>query len=131
MITAVAVAMLLAPAVEARFPEPPLGVDLFMPIPEENPLTPESVALGRRLFSDRRLSADESLSCETCHDRARAFSDGRTVASGLGGARGSRNSPSIINRGYGSSFFWDGRASTLEQQVLEPILNPSQTYLKF
>jgi|SRR5579885_683209 cytochrome c peroxidase len=126
MIAAAVLALLLAPAAEARFPEPPLGLDLFMPVPEENPLTPENVALGRRLFFDRRLSRDGSLSCATCHDPERAFSDGRPVAHGISGARGTRNSPAILNRGYGISFFWDGRAATLEQQVLEPILNPKE-----
>jgi cytochrome c peroxidase len=126
MIAAAVVALFFAPSTEARFPEPPLGLDIFMPIPEENPLTPERVAIGRRLFFDRRLSADGSLSCATCHDPARAFSDGRPVASGLHRARGTRNSPAIINRGYGSVFFWDGRANTLEQQVMEPILDPKE-----
>ncbi len=126
MIAAAVLALLLAPAAEARFPEPPLGLDLFMPVPEENPLTPENVELGRRLFFDRRLSRDGSLSCATCHDPERAFSDGRPVAHGISGARGTRNSPAILNRGYGISFFWDGRAATLEQQVLEPILNPKE-----
>ena len=126
MIAAALLAMLFAPAAEARFPEPPLGLDLFMPVPEENRLTPEKVALGRRLFFDKQLSRDRSLACATCHDPARAFSDGRAVARGIGGVPGTRNSPAIINRGYGSSLFWDGRTATLERQVLEPILNPKE-----
>jgi cytochrome c peroxidase len=111
---------------EARMPEPPLGLDVYMPSPESNPVTPEKVALGRKLFFDKRLSRDGMLACATCHDPRRAFSDGRAVARGIGGAEGPRNSPAIINRGYGSSFFWDGRARTLEQQVLEPISNPKE-----
>jgi cytochrome c peroxidase len=126
MIAAAVLALLLAPAAETRFPEPPLGLDLFMPVPEANPLTQERVALGRRLFFERRLSRDGSLACATCHDPARAFSDGRTVARGIGGAQGTRNSPAILNRGYGSSFFWDSRTATLENQVLDPILNPRE-----
>ena len=106
--------------------DPPLGLDARMPVPEDNPLTPEKVALGRRLFFDRRLSRDETVSCSSCHDPERAFSDGRVVAEGIQGRKGTRNAPALINRGYGRSFFWDGRAPTLEKQVLEPIFNPKE-----
>ena len=99
----------------------PLGLDLYMPVPEENPVTPEKIDLGRRLFFDRRLSRDGSVSCSTCHDPQRAFADDRPIAIGVFGRRGHRNAPALINRGYGRSFFWDGRTSTLEDQVLEPI----------
>jgi cytochrome c peroxidase len=116
----------LAPATEAQFPEPPLGLDLFMAVPEVNLLTREKVAIGRRLFFNKQLSRDGSLACASCHDPARAYSDGRRVPRGVGGAEGTRNSPAIINRGYGASFFWDGRAATLEQQDLEPIVNPKE-----
>ena len=108
---------------------PPLGLDLYMPVPEANPLTREKVALGRRLFFDKRLSRDGTLACASCHDPKLAFSDGRTVARGVGGAEGTRNAPALINRGYGTMFFWDGRAKSLEQQALEPILNPKELAL--
>ena len=108
---------------------PPLGLDLYMPVPESNPLTPGKVAVGRRLFFDKRLSRDRTLACASCHDPKLAFSDGRTVARGIGGAEGSRNAPALINRGYGRTFFWDGRAKSLEQQALEPILNPKELAL--
>ena len=61
----------------------PPGLDLYMPVPEDNPLTEEKIALGRRLFFDRRLSRDGSLSCSSCHDPKLAFSDGRPVAVGV------------------------------------------------
>jgi cytochrome c peroxidase len=99
----------------------PLGLDLYLPAPEANPLTPERIEQGRRLFFDRRLSRDSSTACSSCHDPERAFSDGRTLAVGVFDRRGRRNSPALINRGYGRSFFWDGRVSTLEEQVLKPI----------
>src|SRR3954454_2877410 len=99
----------------------PLGLDLYMPVPEEDPLTPERIELGRRLFSDRRLSRDGSVSCASCHDPARAFSDGRSIAEGVFGRKGRRNSPALINRGYGRLFFWDGRVVSLEEQLLKPI----------
>jgi cytochrome c peroxidase len=104
----------------------PLGLDVYLPVPEENPLTLEKIALGRRLFFDRRLSRDGSLSCSTCHDPERGFSDGRAVAIGVGGRTGTRNSPALINRGYGRAFFWDGRVALLEEQVLQPITNPKE-----
>jgi cytochrome c peroxidase len=108
---------------------PLLGLDLYMPVPESNPLTRDKVALGRRLFFDKRLSRDGTLACASCHDPRRAFSDGRSVARGINGAQGTRNAPALINRGYGSSFFWDGRAKSLERQALEPILNPIELAL--
>jgi cytochrome c peroxidase len=94
--------------------------------PAANPLTPEKVALGRELFFDKRLSADGTLACSSCHDPALAFSDSRTVSVGINGAEGTRNSPALVNAVLGRSFFWDGRALTLERQVLDPILNPSE-----
>jgi cytochrome c peroxidase len=119
-------ALSIAVVPHAAGPRLPLGLDLYRPVPESNPLTPEKIALGRRLFHDRRLSRDGSLSCASCHDPRRAFTDGRVVAIGVGGARGRRNVPAIVNRAWGASFFWDGRAATLEQQALEPILNPRE-----
>ena len=104
----------------------PLGLDLFMPIPDANPMTAEKVALGRRLFFDRRLSADGSLSCASCHRPEQAFSDPRPVSIGVFGRAGHRNAPAIINRGYGRAFFWDGRTTTLEEQVLRPIEDPAE-----
>ena len=82
----------------------PLGLDLYMPVPEDNPITPEKIEVGRRLFFDRRLSRDSSVSCSSCHDPERAFSDGRAVAVGVFQRKGHRNSPALINRGYGRVF---------------------------
>jgi len=93
---------------------------------EENPLTPEKVALGKRLFFDPILSRDRSLACVFCHDPGRAYTDGRAVAIGVFGRAGTRSAPTLINRGYGASFFWDGRMPTLEQQVLQPIQDPKE-----
>ena len=103
--------------------QPPMGLDLYMPTPEENPLTPKKIALGRRLFHDRALSRDGSTSCATCHRKKLAFTDGRRFAVGAGGATGVRNAPSLVNRGYNQTFFWDGRARSLEQQASEPLVN--------
>ena len=104
----------------------PLGLDLYMPVPEYNPMTQEKVALGRRLFFDRRLSRDGRVACSSCHDPYRAFSDGLVVTVGVFGREGRRNASALINRGYGRAFFWDGRVSTLEEQVLKPIQDPNE-----
>ena len=107
-------------------PRVPLGLDLYRPVPVDNPLTPEKIALGRRLFHERRLSRDRSLSCASCHDPKRAFSNGVRTAHGINGAQGVRNVPTLINRAWGPSQFWDGRAASLEQQALAPILNSTE-----
>jgi cytochrome c peroxidase len=99
----------------------PLGLDEHVTVPEDNVMTPAKVQLGERLFFDPLLSADRRVSCATCHDPARAFTSGTRVAVGVWGRRGMRNAPTILNRAYGKSFFWDGRAATLEEQVLGPI----------
>jgi cytochrome c peroxidase len=104
----------------------PLGLDLYMPIPEDNPMTVERIARGRELFFDTRLSRDGTIACASCHDPERAFSDGRPVAIGVFNRIGRRNAPALVNRGYGRAFFWDGRAPTLEEQVLQPIQDPSE-----
>jgi len=104
----------------------PPGLDLYMPVPESNPLTPEKVALGRRLFHDPVLSRDFTVACATCHDSRRAFSDALPKAVGIAGQVLGRHAPALLNRGYGRAFFWDGRASSLEEQALQPIQNPSE-----
>ncbi len=92
-------------------------------MPADNPQTPEKIALGQRLFFDARLSANGTISCSTCHDPARAFSDGKPVSTGIDGRVGQRNAPTILNSLYNATQFWDGRATTLEQQAALPIVN--------
>ena len=104
----------------------PLGLDLYLPVPDDNPLTAERIESGRRLFFDRRLSRDGSVACASCHEPERAFSDGRAFAVGVFGRKGRRNAPALINRGYGRLFFWDGRMASLEEQVLKPIEDPNE-----
>jgi cytochrome c peroxidase len=94
--------------------------------PPENPQTPEKIALGEKLFFDRRLSIDGTVACSTCHDPARAFTDGRPVSIGVKGRSGQRNSPTILNALYNIAQFWDGRVKTLEEQAALPITNPSE-----
>ena len=104
----------------------PLGLDLYMPVPEDNPITRSKLELGRKLFHDRRLSRTGAVACASCHDPNRAFSDTRPLAVGVFGRVGKRHAPALINRGYGRSFFWDGRITTLEEQVLKPIQDPNE-----
>src|SRR5216684_4926013 len=93
-------------------------------IPPDNPQTPEKIALGQRLFFDGRLSADGTVACSTCHDPARAFTDGRSASIGIEGRVGQRNAPTILNALYNKTQFWDGRVKTLEEQAALPIVNP-------
>src|SRR5205085_11354761 len=81
-------------------------------------------ALGQKLFFDGRLSADGTVACATCHDPARAFTDGRPTSVGIEGRAGQRNAPTVLSALYNKTQFWDGRAATLEDQAALPIINP-------
>ncbi len=105
----------------------PLGIpaDLWEAmIPADNPMTEAKVALGRDLYFDKRLSVDNTVSCATCHDPRFAFTDGKPVSEGVGGKKGARNAPTVLNAMFNEEQFWDGRAKTLEEQVLQPLINP-------
>ncbi len=108
----------------------PLGLDAYVPSPESNPLTREKVNLGRALFFFKGLSGDGTLACAGCHVLDKAFSDGQPRAVGTGRQVNMRRTPTLLNRAWGKSFFWDGRALTLEDQVLQPIVNPQEMGLK-
>lgn len=103
----------------------PLGLDdVNKVIPENNPITKAKAELGRMLYFDKRLSRDNSVSCATCHDPAMGWAQDTPVAAGIDGQTGNRNSPTVMNRAFGKTQFWDGRAATLEEQSLGPIQNP-------
>jgi cytochrome c peroxidase len=93
-------------------------------IPPDNPQTPDKIALGEKLFFDRRLSANGTVACSTCHDPARAFTDRRPTSVGVNGRVGQRNAMTILNALFCKTQFWDGRAKTLEDQAALPIVNP-------
>jgi cytochrome c peroxidase len=89
-------------------------------------VSPAKVALGRRLFSDKRLSADATIACADCHDLARGGADGRPHSIGVGGRLGEVNAPTVFNAGANPKQFWDGRADSLESQIDGPIQNPKE-----
>jgi cytochrome c peroxidase len=92
-------------------------------IPADNPQTPEKISLGQKLFFDRRLSVNGTVSCSTCHDPALAFTDRKPTSVGVEGRVGQRNAPTVLNALYNKTQFWDGRVNTLEEQAALPIVN--------
>ena len=97
-----------------------------IPAPADNPATPEKVELGKQLFFDSRLSGDNTMSCATCHLPEKAYADGRARGKGHEGKELTRNVPSLLNAGLYSSYLWDGRAKSLEEQALGPIEAPDE-----
>jgi cytochrome c peroxidase len=118
-----AAALVASPATPPQAPaaELPLGLARALPEPTDNAFDPRRWELGRRLFFDALLSRDGTIACASCHKPEAGFADVEAFSPGVGGARTLRNTPSLENRGFGASFFWDGRAPTLEAQVLQPI----------
>jgi cytochrome c peroxidase len=94
-----------------------------VPYPADNPLTPEKLALGARLFAETKLSRDGTVSCASCHDPALGLADGVPRGQGIAHERLPRHTPALWNLAWGAAFFWDGRAPTIEAQVREPIEN--------
>ena len=92
-------------------------------IPADNQQTPEKISLGQKLFFDRRLSVNGTVSCSTCHDPALAFTDRKPTSVGVQGRVGQRNAPTVLNALYNKTQFWDGRVNTLEEQAALPIVN--------
>ncbi|WP_437626683.1 cytochrome-c peroxidase [Sorangium sp. So ce1151] len=94
--------------------------------PAENALTEPRAQLGKRLFFDKRLSRTGEIACASCHHQEYAFSDPEPVSQGIDGRLGRRNAPALVNLAWGESFFWDGRAATLEEQAGKPIEHPDE-----
>ena len=99
-----------------------------MNIPSNNPLTVEGVALGKRLFYDPILSANNTQSCASCHLQETGFSETTQYSTGIDGIEGNRNAMPLINLGWQTKFFWDGGANGLESQVIGPITNPIEMH---
>jgi cytochrome c peroxidase len=127
-VTAAAAMLLLVAADTRKAPAPPaVRVPLgLLPIawPSDNPYSVEKAELGRFLYFDKRMSKDETVACATCHSPENAFADGAAVSTGIKGQKGGRSAPTTLNRAYSLAQFWDGRASTLEEQAKGPIANP-------
>ncbi len=125
-----AAAALLLPAAEPNSspkPDAPPPAPLGLPPvdwPDDNPYSAEKAELGRLLYFDNRLSSDETVSCASCHAPDKAFTDGSEVSLGIGKQKGGRSAPTVINRAYSTYQFWDGRATSLEDQAKGPIANP-------
>jgi cytochrome c peroxidase len=101
----------------------PEGV-LAPEVPADNPVTAPKVELGRRLYFDPRLSKDDTVSCATCHDPRTGFAEPKPVSIGVGSLKGARNAPTVLNAAFLREQFWDGRSPTLEDQAIQPIINP-------
>ena len=101
-----------------------------VPVPADNPITPEKVKLGDKLFHDTRFSTTGEVSCATCHDKKKGFTDNLPVSEGIHKLKGTRSAPTIINAAYLHTQFWDGREPTLESQSAQPFLNPVEMGLK-
>jgi cytochrome c peroxidase len=112
-----------AAAFAQEAPKAPLGLP---PIqwPSNNPYSAAKVELGRYLYFDKRLSADDTVSCASCHAPEHGFTDGSPVSTGIRGQKGGRSAPTVINRVYSLAQFWDGRAGSLEEQAKGPMANP-------
>jgi cytochrome c peroxidase len=109
---------------------PPLGLPP-VPIPADNPQTDAKIALGDKLFHDARFSTTGKVSCSTCHEKEKAFTDSpRKTSEGIEKKTGTRNAPTVVNAAYFAKQFWDGRSPSLEDQSLHPFLNPVEMGLK-
>lgn len=95
-----------------------------MIIPADNPFTVEGIELGRSLFYDKRLSGDNTQACASCHFQSEAFGDSNQFSTGIDGSIGNRQGMTLINLGYQFNYFWDARSETLEEQIIEPVVNP-------
>jgi cytochrome c peroxidase len=108
-------------ALKASFARP-----TFVPHPPGEAPAPERIALGRRLFADKRLSADGTVACASCHDPRLSFTDGEPKGKGITGKRLVRHTPSLWNAAFSPLLFWDGRANSLEDQVRFPVEHPDE-----
>jgi len=106
----------------------PLGLTQPPPVPVENPITLEKWTLGKRLYYDKIISSDGKVSCATCHDPAKGFTDQAPVSTGINGQKGGVSAPTVMNAAYNTLQFWDGRAHSLEDQSQGPPQNPVEMF---
>lgn len=101
-----------------------------VPVPADNPMTPEKIELGKKLYFDPRLSAPGTISCNSCHNVMAGGDDQRHLSLGFKAQLGGRNAPTVWNAAFQSVQFWDGRAASLEDQAKGPITNPVEMGMK-
>lgn len=121
---------ILALSVAAAFGQQPLSDLAAFLTPKDNPQSPAKIELGRKLFEDKRLSADNTVSCATCHDSTAGFTARIATAKGIRDQVGKRNSPTVLNAMFFDTQFWDGRAATLEEQAGLPVTNEIEMGIK-
>ncbi len=129
-------AFCIPPATAEPPGSPPVSADVNpllglppLPVPADNPQTPAKIQLGNKLFHDKRFSIDGTISCSSCHDDNKAFTDNLPVAVGHHGLTGTRNAPTVINAAFNKLQFWDGREPSLEAQSKAPFINPLEAGL--
>lgn len=122
LLAALALPVLAADAPEYEW-KIPLGLQ-EPDVPEDNPMSEAKVELGKALYFDKRLSRDGTVSCATCHDPSKGWTDQSPVSTGIKGQKGGVSAPSVLNAAYYELQFWDGRAASLEEQAKGPIANP-------
>jgi cytochrome c peroxidase len=113
-----AAALLVACASSDAPRSPPQSKLPPMPHPADNPATPAKLALGKQLFADPRLSGSGTMACQGCHYRDLGWTDAKVLSRKDDGGMNTRHTPTLYNVGYQSAWYWDGRATTLEGQVL-------------
>jgi cytochrome c peroxidase len=119
-----------ASATSYLFNTPPIIAELLPPmeIPLDNPMTNEGVELGRKLFYDAKLSADNTQSCATCHKPSSGFTVNDQFSTGIDNIEGTRNSMPLVNLGWMPKLFWDGSSNSLENQAFAPVINPVEMH---
>lgn len=100
-------------------------------IPEDNPLTEKGFQLGRMLFYEKKLSGDNSMSCGSCHQQEKAFTDGLAVSKGIDGVAGEVSAMSLVNMLWAEKFAWNGRMQSIEEQSVDPVTNPVEMHTSF
>jgi len=114
------------PDTTSNYPVPKGFPDLV--VPTDNPLNDAKIELGKFLFYDKKLSSDNNIACSNCHFQKYGFSDTAIVSTGVSGENGTRNSPGIINAAWNGIWFWDGRATSLEQQIRGAMTSPREMF---
>jgi len=123
LLTVMVFGIVIAQESDDAEPKPPLGLPPVY-YPDDNLYSKAKSELGWYLYFDKRLSSDGTVACASCHSPQHGFTDGAAVSTGIDGQKGGRSAPTVINRGYSIYQFWDGRATSLEDQAKGPIANP-------